>query len=56
LAQEWGSKIHVNSLALGPTMTEGFRTFVLGEDVKDEDYFKNVPIQPVTSGRGSMSW
>ena len=45
LAQEWGPKIRVNCLALGPTMTDNFRKFVLGEDEREEDYFRNVPIR-----------
>jgi NAD(P)-dependent dehydrogenase (short-subunit alcohol dehydrogenase family) len=45
LAQEWGPKIRVNCLALGPTMTEGFRNFVLGEEGRAERYFENVPIR-----------
>jgi NAD(P)-dependent dehydrogenase (short-subunit alcohol dehydrogenase family) len=45
LAQEWGPKIRVNCLALGPTMTENFRTFVLGKEERAEDYFRNVPIR-----------
>jgi NAD(P)-dependent dehydrogenase (short-subunit alcohol dehydrogenase family) len=44
LAQEWGPKIRVNSLALGPTMTDNFRAFVLGKDGGD-DYFENIPIR-----------
>jgi NAD(P)-dependent dehydrogenase (short-subunit alcohol dehydrogenase family) len=35
LAQEWGPQIRVNCLALGPTMTENFRDFVLPSDDKD---------------------
>jgi NAD(P)-dependent dehydrogenase (short-subunit alcohol dehydrogenase family) len=46
LAQEWGPKIRVNCLALGPTLTEGFRTFALGkDDPAGEEYFQNVPIR-----------
>ena len=45
LAQEWGPRIRVNCLALGPTMTENFRTFVLGQEQRAEDYFRNVPIR-----------
>ena len=45
LAQEWGPKIRVNSLALGPTMTENFRRFVLGKEERQEDYFADVPIR-----------
>lgn len=45
LAQEWGPKIRVNCLALGPTLTEGFRRFVLGEEARGERYFENVSIR-----------
>ena len=45
LAQEWGPKIRVNCLALGPTMTDSFRHFVLGKGSSGEDYFANVPIR-----------
>jgi len=45
LAQEWGPRIRVNCLALGPTMTDNFRAFVLGEEGAEEKYFENVPIR-----------
>jgi NAD(P)-dependent dehydrogenase (short-subunit alcohol dehydrogenase family) len=46
LAQEWGPKVRVNCLALGPTLTEGFRSVVLGkEDPQGEDYFQNIPLR-----------
>ncbi len=45
LAQEWGPKIRVNCLALGPTQTENFERLVLGGDGGGEDYFANVPIR-----------
>lgn len=45
LAQEWGPKIRVNCLALGPTITDSFRNFVLGKEERAEDYFRNVPIR-----------
>jgi len=50
LAQEWGPKIRVNCLALGPTITDNFRNFVLGGDEaaraeRAADYFRNVPIR-----------
>jgi len=46
LAQEWGPRIRVNCLALGPTMTENFERIVLGGgDVAEADYFHNVPIR-----------
>ncbi|MCU0269735.1 MAG: SDR family oxidoreductase [Acidimicrobiales bacterium] len=45
LAEEWGPKARVNCLALGPTMTENFRAFVLGEqDPEGRAYFANVPL------------
>jgi NAD(P)-dependent dehydrogenase (short-subunit alcohol dehydrogenase family) len=46
LAQEWGPKIRVNCLALGPTMTENFERIVLGGgEVAEADYFASVPIR-----------
>jgi NAD(P)-dependent dehydrogenase (short-subunit alcohol dehydrogenase family) len=45
LAQEWGPKIRVNCLALGPTLTENFERLVLGSEGASEEYFKNVPIR-----------
>lgn len=46
LAQEWGPRIRVNCLALGPTMTENFRDFVLPSDDKDgSEYFTKVPLK-----------
>jgi NAD(P)-dependent dehydrogenase (short-subunit alcohol dehydrogenase family) len=45
LAQEWGPRIRVNCLALGPTMTENFERLVLGKDGGGDDYFRNVPIR-----------
>ena len=54
LAQEWGPKIRVNCLALGPTVTENFERLVLGSEGGSDEYFKNVPIrragQPVEIG------
>ena len=35
LAEEWGPTVRVNCLALGPTMTDNFRSFVLPEDDPD---------------------
>lgn len=32
LAEEWGPKVRVNCLALGPTMTDNFQSFVLPKD------------------------
>jgi NAD(P)-dependent dehydrogenase (short-subunit alcohol dehydrogenase family) len=46
LAQEWGPKVRVNCVALGPTMTENFRSFVLPkDDPTGEKYFAAVPLQ-----------
>jgi NAD(P)-dependent dehydrogenase (short-subunit alcohol dehydrogenase family) len=46
LAIEWGPKIRVNCLALGPTLTENFRRLVLGRgDPSGADYFANVPLR-----------
>src|SRR5881398_2441045 len=46
LAEEWGPRVRVNALALGPTMTENFRSFVLPKDDPDgADYFRNVPLK-----------
>ncbi|MFZ0231124.1 MAG: SDR family NAD(P)-dependent oxidoreductase [Mycobacterium sp.] len=45
LAQEWGPKVRVNCIALGPTMTENFRSFVLPkDDPTGEKYFAAVPL------------
>ena len=44
LAEEWGPKIRVNCLALGPTMTANFERLVLGKEQRGESYFKDVPI------------
>ncbi len=46
LAQEWGPKVRVNCVALGPTMTENFRSFVLPkDDPTGEKYFAAVPLR-----------
>jgi NAD(P)-dependent dehydrogenase (short-subunit alcohol dehydrogenase family) len=46
LAQEWGPKVRVNCVALGPTITENFRSFVLPEDdPTGSEYFVNVPLR-----------
>jgi NAD(P)-dependent dehydrogenase (short-subunit alcohol dehydrogenase family) len=45
LAQEWGPKIRVNCLALGPTRTENFQRLVLGAESAGEDYFARVPLR-----------
>jgi NAD(P)-dependent dehydrogenase (short-subunit alcohol dehydrogenase family) len=45
LAEEWGPTARVNALALGPTMTENFRSFVLPpEDPTGQAYFAKVPL------------
>lgn len=42
LAEEWGPHARVNALALGPTMTDNFRSFVLPkDDPKGENYFRS---------------
>jgi NAD(P)-dependent dehydrogenase (short-subunit alcohol dehydrogenase family) len=56
LAQEWGPKVRVNCIALGPTMTENFRSFVLPKnDPTGEKYFAAVPLrragEPAEVGR-----
>lgn len=56
LAQEWGPKVRVNCVALGPTITENFRAFVLPEDdPTGAEYFRNVPMkrggEPAEVGR-----
>ena len=45
LAQEWGPKIRVNCLALGPTRTENFQRLVLGAESAGQDYFARVPLR-----------
>jgi NAD(P)-dependent dehydrogenase (short-subunit alcohol dehydrogenase family) len=45
LAEEWGPKIRVNCLALGPTLTENFRRLALGSPERAADYFANVPLR-----------
>jgi NAD(P)-dependent dehydrogenase (short-subunit alcohol dehydrogenase family) len=46
LAEEWGPRARVNCLALGPTMTENFQSFVLPDDDKSgSKYFENVPLK-----------
>ena len=56
LAEEWGPHARVNSLALGPTMTDNFRSFVLPkDDPQGERYFRDVPLgragEPAEVGR-----
>jgi NAD(P)-dependent dehydrogenase (short-subunit alcohol dehydrogenase family) len=46
LAQEWGPTARVNCLALGPTMTENFQSFVLPDDDKSgRKYFDKLPLK-----------
>jgi NAD(P)-dependent dehydrogenase (short-subunit alcohol dehydrogenase family) len=59
LAEEWGPRVRVNALALGPTMTENFRSFVLPKDDQDgARYFRNVPLkragEPAEVGRACV--
>ncbi|CAN7181591.1 SDR family NAD(P)-dependent oxidoreductase [Mycolicibacterium frederiksbergense] len=56
LAQEWGPATRVNCVALGPTVTENFQSFVLPKDDPDgEQYFDPIPLkrggQPAEVGR-----
>jgi len=59
LAQEWGPKARVNCLALGPTMTDNFKSFVLPkDDPGGEKYFRDVPLhragEPAEVGRATV--
>ena len=46
LAQEWGPTVRVNCVALGPTITDNFRAFVLNkDDPTGTEYFAKVPMQ-----------
>jgi NAD(P)-dependent dehydrogenase (short-subunit alcohol dehydrogenase family) len=45
LAEEWGPKIRVNCLALGPTLTANFERLVLGQPDRGASYFQNVPMR-----------
>ena len=59
LAEEWGPRVRVNCLALGPTMTDNFRSFVLPKDDPDgTQYFRNVPLkragEPAEVGRACV--
>ena len=59
LAQEWGPKARVNCLALGPTMTDNFKSFVLPkDDPGGEKYFRDVPLhragEPAEVGRTAV--
>jgi NAD(P)-dependent dehydrogenase (short-subunit alcohol dehydrogenase family) len=56
LAEEWGPKVRVNCVALGPTITENFRAFVLPkDDPTGARYFDAVPMkrggEPAEVGR-----
>jgi NAD(P)-dependent dehydrogenase (short-subunit alcohol dehydrogenase family) len=56
LAEEWGPSARVNCVALGPTITENFRSFVLPEDdPTGSGYFVKVPLkrggEPAEVGR-----
>jgi NAD(P)-dependent dehydrogenase (short-subunit alcohol dehydrogenase family) len=59
LAEEWGPKARVNCLALGPTMTDNFKSFVLPkDDPSGEKYFRDVPLhragEPAEVGRAAV--
>jgi NAD(P)-dependent dehydrogenase (short-subunit alcohol dehydrogenase family) len=59
LAEEWGPKARVNCLALGPTMTDNFRSFVLpGDDPEGTEYFAKLPLgragEPEEVGRACV--
>jgi NAD(P)-dependent dehydrogenase (short-subunit alcohol dehydrogenase family) len=46
LAEEWGPHARVNCVALGPTITENFRSFVLPkDDPTGSTYFDAVPLK-----------
>ncbi|MBP2453311.1 SDR family NAD(P)-dependent oxidoreductase [Mycolicibacterium lutetiense] len=56
LAQEWGPTVRVNCVALGPTVTQNFQSFVLPKDDPDgEKYFAPIPLkrggEPAEVGR-----
>ena len=56
LAEEWGPRVRVNCVALGPTITDNFRAFVLPQDDPNgTEYFKKVPMrrggEPAEVGR-----
>lgn len=56
LAEEWGPTARVNCVALGPTITENFRSFVLPkDDPTGTKYFDAVPLkrggEPAEVGR-----
>ena len=56
LAEEWGPQARVNCVALGPTITENFRSFVLPkDDPTGTTYFSALPLrrggEPAEVGR-----
>ena len=56
LAEEWGPKVRVNCIALGPTITDNFREFVLSnDDPTGSTYFEKVLLrrggEPAEVGR-----
>ena len=56
LAQEWGPAVRVNCVALGPTITENFQSFVLPkDDPTGAKYFDPIPLkrggEPAEVGR-----
>ena len=56
LAEEWGPRARVNCVALGPTITENFRSFVLPkDDPTGATYFRALPLkrggEPAEVGR-----
>lgn len=56
LAEEWGPQARVNCVALGPTITENFRSFVLPkDDPTGATYFSALPLrrggEPAEVGR-----
>jgi len=56
LAQEWGPAVRVNCVALGPTVTDNFKSFVLPkDDPTGETYFDPIPLkrggEPAEVGR-----
>ena len=59
LAEEWGPRARVNCLALGPTMTDNFRAFVLPpDDPAGIEYFARLPLgragEPSEVGRACV--
>ena len=52
LAEEWGPKVRVNCIALGPTMTENFRSFVLPGRSHRREVLRRSPVAPRGRVRG----